>query len=124
MKADPLEGDRCLMFQKDFEESNLEVNDEQVRQMDNQPYTLLIKKVCVTHHSFNSRRNKQTIRKEVYWNMKITKPQQYLTTNKLTNQQVGLLFNLQCQSVWGIRDNFHNLYQDRMCQLCLTKLDT
>ena len=44
MRADPLEGDWCLMVQKDFEESNLQLNDDQVRQMDNQQYKMLIKK--------------------------------------------------------------------------------
>ena len=37
-------------------------------------------------------------------------PQDYLKTNKLNNKQVGLLFNLRCQSLNGIRDNFHKLY--------------
>ena len=37
-------------------------------------------------------------------------PQDYLKTNKLNNKQVGLLFNLRCQSLNGISNNFHKLY--------------
>ena len=34
-------------------------------------------------------------------------PQPYLITNKLSNNQVILLFNLRTQCVRGIKDNFH-----------------
>ena len=52
-------------------------------------------------------------------------PQNYLKTNKLNNKQVGLLFNLRCQSLNGIRDNFHKLYHgDITCRLCLSNIDS
>ena len=52
-------------------------------------------------------------------------PQNYLKTNKLNNKQVGLLFNLRCQSLNGIRDNFHKLYHgDMTCRLCLSNIDS
>ena len=125
MKADPVEGDWCLMVKKDFEESNLQLDDDQVRLMDGQRYKMLIKK-SVRDSSFIFFKEKQANHQKgmLLDHEDLTKPQQYLTTNKLTNKQIALLFNLRCESVWGIRDNFHHLYQDRMCQLCFTELDT
>ena len=78
MKADPLEGDWCLFVQKYFEESNLQLSDDQLTQMDNKPYKILIKKMCVNHHSFISRKNKKTFRKEVYWSMKTLQNPNYI----------------------------------------------
>ena len=124
MKADPIEGDWCLMVKKDFEESNIQLNEDQVRQMDHQQFKTLIKK-GVRDSSFIHFKEKQANHQKGRFleHEDLTKPQPYLITNKLTNKQIGLLFNLRCQSVWGIRDNFHNLYEDRMCQLCFIEVD-
>ena len=54
----------------------------------------------------------------------LSKPQDYLLTNLLTNKQASLLYNLRCQTVSGIRDNFHRQYPDIKCQLCLLDIYT
>ena len=55
----------------------------------------------------------------------LNSPQKYLLTNKLTNKQVRLLFNLKCQSVSGIKDNFHRQYPgDLLCPLCKLEVDS
>ena len=55
----------------------------------------------------------------------LQKPQEYLQTNKLTNKQASLLFNLRCQCVNGIRDNFHKQYNgDLQCRLCMSEIDS
>ena len=52
-------------------------------------------------------------------------PQDYLTTNKLTNKQMSLLFNLRCNSVSGIRANFPKQYfGDLQCRLCRKEQDS
>ena len=43
----------------------------------------------------------------------------YLLTNKLPNKQKGILFNLKCQTVRGIREDFSQMYfGDIQCCLC------
>ena len=49
----------------------------------------------------------------------LLKPQKYMMTHKLTNKQKSLLFNLRCQSVRGVRQNFSKQYYgDIQCRLC------
>ena len=49
---------------------------------------------------------------------KLSKPQDYLLTNRLTNKQASLLYNLRCQTVSDLRDNFHSQYPDIKCLVC------
>ena len=52
-------------------------------------------------------------------------PQKYLVTHKITNKQKSLLFNLRCQSVRGIRQNFSKMYfGDVQCRLCYLAIDS
>ena len=53
-------------------------------------------------------------------------PQKYLKSNKFTNKMSSLLYNLRCQSIRGIKDNFHSQYKnDLSCPLqCLNSSDT
>ena len=52
-------------------------------------------------------------------------PQPYLITNKLSNNQVSLLFNLRTPCVRGIKDNFHGQYnQNLKCDLCKKETDS
>ena len=51
-------------------------------------------------------------------------PQDYLVTNKLTNKEISVLFNLRCHSIRGIRDNFQRQYHgDVKCPLCQSSVD-
>ena len=48
-------------------------------------------------------------------------PQEYLTSNMFTNTMKSLLFNLRCESVKTIRNNFHKFYNnDVSCKICGT----
>ena len=45
--------------------------------------------------------------------------QNYLMINKLNNKKVSILFNLRCQSVSGVKDNFHQQFRNNlMCDIC------
>ena len=125
MKADPIESDWCQLILKNFKESNIQINEDQVRQMDQTQYKLLIKK-SVRDAAFIHFKEKQAHHQKgrMLEHECIIGPKKYLIRNQLTNKQTSLLFNLRCQSLWGIRENFHNLYQDRSCQLCFVELDT
>ena len=54
----------------------------------------------------------------------LSKPKGYLLTNLPTNKQASLLYNLRCQTVSGIRDDFHRRYQGIKCQLCMLEIDS
>ena len=52
-------------------------------------------------------------------------PQPYLITNKLSNSQVILLFNLRTQCLRGIKDNFHGQYtHNHKCDLFKKETDS
>ena len=55
----------------------------------------------------------------------IDKPQSYLSSSKLNNTECSLLFNLRCQTVKDIKDNFPSMYaRNVLCQLCNDAVDT
>ena len=52
-------------------------------------------------------------------------PELYLITNKLSNIQVSLLFNIRPQCIRGIKDNSHDQYnQNLKCDLCKKETDS
>ena len=49
----------------------------------------------------------------------LEQPQSYLLTNKLSNRQVSLLFNMRVQCVREIKDNIHKQYNHTLkCNVC------
>ena len=89
-------------------------------------YKLLIKEK-VRDHSFIQFKEMHAGHKKGRQNQhdNINSPQKYLSTNKLNNKQVSLLFNWKCQSVSGIKDNFHQQYPvDLLCPLCKIEVDS
>ena len=54
------------------------------------------------------------------------KAQEYLSSPDFTNKLRALLFNLRCQAIVGLKDNFHNFYKsDLMCSMkCKTSTDS
>ena len=80
--------------------------------MDTKKYKSFIKEK-VRDHSFIQFKEMQAGHKKGWQNQhdNLNSPQKYLSTNKLNNKQVSLLFNLKCQSVSGIKDNFHHTWK-------------
>ena len=56
----------------------------------------------------------------------LNEPQGYLKSKIFTNKMSKLLFNMRCQSVKGIRNNFHNFYNENInCPFkCQNSYDT
>ena len=82
MKADPLEGDWCLFVQKYFEESNLQLSDDQLTQMDNKQYKILIKKTVRESSFIHFKEKQENLQKgSLLEHEDLTKPQLYFTTN-------------------------------------------
>ena len=105
--------------------SNCVLSDDQIRQMSPVDYKALIKGK-IRDWAFIQFKERQAGHKKekLIEHNNLLKPQRYLTTNLLTNEQVSLLYNLRCESVWGIRNNFHRQYQDIKCQHCMTEIDS
>ena len=59
-----------------------------------------------------------------YTNM--NQPQDYITGRQFSNKQIGLLFNLRCQSIRNIENNFHTFYNNKIdCPFkCLEQVDS
>jgi hypothetical protein len=126
MKADPLKGDWSELVKSDFENFDISLNEDEIRDMDPKKYKSLIKEkvresafICFKEMQAGHTKGRQNQHKD------LSSPQKYLLTNKLTNKQVSLLFNLKCQSVRGIKDNFHRQYPgDLLCPLCKLEADS
>ena len=44
----------------------------------------------------------------------MNKAQDYITSRQFSNKQISLLFNLRCQSVRNIKNNFHTFYNNKI----------
>ena len=126
MKADPLPRDWYRLVQEDFELVNLQINEDQIINLNPTQYKSLIKgkmrdaayiklkEIQAGHDKGRSTHHENLL-----------KPQQYLLSNKITNTQKALLFNLRCDSVRGIRQNFSTMYfGDLFCRLCNLSIDS
>ena len=126
MKADPRKRDWSEMVKRDFEKYGVVLTEDEIREMDTKKYKSFIK-VMVRDHSFIYFKEMQAGHQKGRQNHheNLNSPQNYLTTNKLTNKQVSLLFNLKCQSVSGVKNSFHHQYPgDLHCPLCKIEVDS
>ena len=126
MRTDPIPDDWCLLVDNDFKEINLKIGDQEIINMDPINYKALIKS-RVRDNTYIKLKEIQASHEKgsLMVHKDLLNPQDYLKTNKLNNKQIGLLFNLRCQSLNGIRDNFHKLYHgDITCRLCLSEIDS
>ena len=49
----------------------------------------------------------------------------YLTSKLLSNKQCSLVFALKGKKVWGVKDNFQNMYSNNtLCSVCERSTDT
>ena len=126
MKADPVKGDWSELVKSDFENFDFILTEDEIREMDIKKYKSLIKEK-VREYSFLQFKEMQAGHTKGRQNQHegLKSPQEYLLTNRLTNKQVSLLFNLKCESVRNIKDNFHFQYPGNlMCPLCKLEVDS
>ena len=125
MKADPLPGDWYKLVQEDFKLVNLDLNEDQILNMNPTQYKSIIKEK-MRDAAFIILKESQAGHEKgsLTHHENLKKPQQYLVTNKITNKQKSLLFNLRCNSVRGVRKNFSYMYfGDLQCRLCYLTID-
>ena len=125
MRDDPISGDWCEQVKNYFEKINLHMSEEHIRPIDEEQFKALIKN-RVREESFKEFKDMQGNHKKGkhIHHENLRRPQEYLTTNKLNNKQESLLFNLRCQSVRNIKDNFHQQFTNNLlCNLCKKEID-
>ena len=126
MRDDPIPGDWCEQVKNDFEKVNLHISEEQIRAMDEEKYKNLIK-ITVRDEAFKEFKIMQANHekgKNIH-HENLSRTEKYMTTNKLNNKEVSLLFNLRCQSINGIKDNFHQMFKGNLkCDLCAIYVDS
>ena len=120
MKEDPRPGDWCKMVAKDKENTKLHMDDEHIFQTSDNDCNKLVKEL-ERKEAFGKLKKKmqgghQKVNQIEY--SQGDKPQEYLRTNRFSNNECSLLFNLRCKTVQGFKDNFHGLNRDINCDLC------
>ena len=126
MKAEPLPGDWYSLVKSDFEFINLVLTEDEIRNMTPSKYKSIVKNK-MREAAFTELKKTQSNHEKgsLSHHENLLKPQQYLLTNKISNKQKGLLFNLKCQSVRGFRENFSQMYfGDIQCRLCNSASDS
>ena len=126
MRDDPIPGDWSEQVKCDSEKVNLKISEEAIRDVDEEQYKALIKnkvreealkefKVMQANHEKGKHLHHEHL----------TRAQNFLMTNQLNNKEVSLLVNLRCQSVSGVKDNFHQQFRNNlMCELCAKYVDS
>ena len=103
------------------------MSDEVITEMTEEKYKSFVK-TQVKERAFEDLKNIQNEHSKVnnirFENM--NKPQEYLTSELSNNKTSKMLFNMRCESVRGIRNNFHKFYSsDTSCPFqCENKKDT
>ena len=111
MKADPVQNDWCLQVQEDMADLNINYTDQEIRNMDQSMYKSIVKEKVRNSAFLRFKEHKSNHEKGHNNNyIDLNSSQEYLKTNKLTNKQTSLLFNLRCSTVRGIRANFSDQY--------------
>jgi hypothetical protein len=126
MKENPLKGDWINLLKEDLEKVELSLNDEElVRKYSNFTFK---KKIKLKMRELSKieleivKSGHEKVRHIVHNDS--DKPQLYLTSGEFSNSQKSILFNLRSSCENNFRDNFHNMNQSNLCQLCKLAADS
>ena len=120
MKEEPQPSDWCELVKQDFENINLHISENLIKQMSKKEYKDIVSNK-VRESTFKSLRTLQESHQKVkdieFTQLKTS--QEYITNNNFSNAEISLLFNLRCKTVKGIKKNFTGMYgSDSKCELC------
>ena len=123
----PLPGDWVKLIQEDMTKYSIHLSEDDICGMDSETYKSYIKRK-VRNVAFSELSQMKISHKKVQHinHMGLVGPQNYLTSELLSNKTRSLLYNLRCKSVSGIRGSFRRQYrEDIFCPfLCPMKEDT
>ena len=116
-KKNPSRGDWTELIKEDMEAIGVKLNDEEIAQMGSYDYKKLIKSKVreATFRKLEELKKSHTkVEDNVYQNLK--KPQEYILSEQITNEETELLFALRSRTVRGIRENFPYLQYGWGCE--------
>ena len=121
-KESPSQGDWIDLVQEDMNLLNLNISDNVISETSQDDYKRIVKNKVQIHalEKLKSRQQgHQKVKRIPY--VHLTTPQDYLTSSLFTNKMKNFLFNLRCESVKTVRNNFHTYYNnDIACKVCGT----
>ena len=122
-KLNPSRGDWTEIVKDDLEKT--QVNENELIEMSKEEAKKMIKSK-IDKATFNYLQDLQKTHEKVkHIEYAQLKPQPYLKSAMITNEEAKMLTALRSQTVRGIRDNFHSYYEnDQQCPLCKSSLDT
>ena len=126
MKDNPIKGDWIHLVVDDLKKINMSLeNEKHVQKMTKKEFKdIIMEKTRII--SFNE----QVIKKASHEKVKnmshasLTKPESYLTSDKVTNKLSSLIFNLRCRSQKEFKTNFNKMYECKLCPMCQEKNDS
>ena len=126
MKDNPIKGDWIHLVVDDLKKINMSLeNEKHVQKMTKKEFKdIIMEKTRMI--SFNE----QVIKKASHEKVKnvshasLTKPESYLTSDKVTNKLSSLIFNLRCRSQKEFKTNFNKMYECKLCPMCQEENDS
>ena len=121
MKEEPLKGDWIMKVKEDFLSlgTTFEQEEETLTKISKEELKRYLKEKIRSYtleHLESMKLGHEKVRKIKHTDL--NQPQAYIVSNKLSNKEKSLLFNLRSMCDNNFRDNFHNRYQTYQCQFC------
>jgi hypothetical protein len=126
MKANPLKGDWIHLVNEDLKLINMPVEIESsIKQMSKKDFKQIVQ-AKVRKAAFEKLKLAKLGHSKVnnISHIGLMKPQEYITSNLLSNKQSSLLFNLRSKCVNEFKSNFKFGGQQLNCELCLVNDDS
>ena len=123
----PSKGDWVTMLADDMNKYDIKITDETVKSLSKTVFKTIVKKT-VKEYAFSECMqlldSHDKVRHIEYTDM--NQAQDYITSRQFSNKQISLLFNLRCQSVRNIKNNFHTFYNNKIdCPFkCFEQIDS
>ena len=120
MKENPLKGDWINIVKEDLNKIGMKLkHEEQVKQMTRKEFKDIVKDMVkeLALKEFNNLKSNHKKVKDIKHDS-LSEPQEYLTSNKITQKASSLIFNLRSKCQKEFKENFHNQNGISMCPLC------
>ena len=119
-KKNPSPGDWTLLVCEDQQQIGLQLSESEIASMPVDKFKEIIKtkvRKAAFEELENMKNSHEKVKENKYKNLK--RPQEYMVSSMLTNEEVSLLFALRSRTVREIKENFPYLQQNgTMCPLC------
>ena len=126
MKVEPQQSDWSEMVKMDFNKNEITLDEEKIKTQSVREYKNEIKRKvreATLRDLLKLQQEHKKARQIIYTDLK--KPQEYLISPEISNEEATLLFNLRCRSVRTFKENFKALHSNKtQCGLCQKEKDT